>query len=85
MPDNFRQTVDLKKKLVKTTISRQLKFLEKHKEDHVQILEQSIQNGWQGLFVIKQQSTYKHKETQVGSLNWQIAQETKQEFIDVQN
>ena len=46
---------EIKKKLVQTTINRQLKFLEKHKADHVLILEQSIMNGWTGLFEIKQQ------------------------------
>lgn len=44
---------EIKKKLVQTTISRQIKFLEKHKENHVAILGQSVQNGWTGLFEIK--------------------------------
>ena len=37
---------EIKKKLVVTTISRQIKFLEKHKDTHIEILEQSILNGW---------------------------------------
>jgi len=37
---------EIKKKLVATTISRQIKFLEKHKDTHIEILEQSILNGW---------------------------------------
>ncbi|MDD5110898.1 MAG: hypothetical protein PHI63_06860 [Patescibacteria group bacterium] len=32
------------------TIKRQLKFLEVNKADHEAIIEQSIANGWQGLF-----------------------------------
>jgi len=59
---------EIKKKLVKTTISRQLKFLEKHKENHVAILEQSIQNGWQGLFDIK--VTKSSKIAEVGSIEY---------------
>jgi len=47
---------EIKKKLVQTTISRQLKFLERHKDIHVLILEQSIQNGWTGLFETKNKS-----------------------------
>lgn len=43
-----------RKKLTPTTIKRQLALLEKHKEDHVAIIEKSIQNGWTGLFPEKE-------------------------------
>lgn len=44
---------EIKKKLTKTTVARQLKFLEDHKADHAQIIANSIGNGWTGLFEIK--------------------------------
>jgi len=44
---------ELKKPLTLSTIKRQIKFLEKHKKDHVEIIENSIRNGWRGLFEIK--------------------------------
>lgn len=39
-----------KKKMTELTIRKQLKFLEIYKKDHVQIIDKSITNGWQGLF-----------------------------------
>ena len=45
---------EIRKPLKPTTIELQLKMLEKHKANHVQILETSIQNGWQGLFPPKE-------------------------------
>lgn len=42
-----------KKTLTPTTIKMQLKFLEANKENHVQIIKNSITNGWAGLFEIK--------------------------------
>lgn len=75
---------EIKKKLVPTTINRQLKFLEKHKEDHVLIIEQSIMNGWTGLFILKQQHSFKGDEIEVGSVMWQHEQrqnEIKGEII----
>lgn len=41
------------KKLTKQTIKLQLKFLEAHKEDHKEIIETSIFQGWTGLFELK--------------------------------
>lgn len=35
------------------TLKRQVAFLEKHKDSHSEIIEQSITNGWQGLFEAK--------------------------------
>ena len=76
---------EIRKPLKPTTIKLQLKMLEKHKENHVEILETSIQNGWQGLFPNKARS-YPQKEVEVGSISWQMAQEAKQRegIIDVQ-
>lgn len=42
-----------KKTLTPTSIKLQLKFLEANKEDHTQIIKNSITNGWTGLFPIK--------------------------------
>jgi len=47
------------KKLTPQTIKLQMKFLEEHKEDHVKIIENSIMNGWAGLFEIKHGSNVK--------------------------
>lgn len=44
---------EIKKKLTPTTMRLQLKFLESHKEDHAEIIRNSITNGWTGLFPIK--------------------------------
>ena len=42
--------LELRKPLKPSTIPRQLKFLEAHKASHAAIIEQSIMNGWTGLF-----------------------------------
>lgn len=42
-----------KKKLTPTSMKLQIKLLEANKEDHVQIIKNSITNGWTGLFPIK--------------------------------
>lgn len=42
-----------RQKLTQSSIRSQIKFLEEHKEDHVKIIEQSIRNGWTGLFPLK--------------------------------
>lgn len=39
--------------LSKVTLTKQLKFLEENKINHKDIIEQSIRNGWQGLFINK--------------------------------
>ncbi len=46
---------EIKKKLTPITIKQQLKFLEKNKSDHIEIINTSISNGWTGLFPIKKQ------------------------------
>jgi len=72
---------EIKKKLVQTTINRQLKFLEKHKDTHVLILEQSIQNGWQGLFNIT--ATKSNRVAEVGSIEYMMNLDKNNEIIDV--
>ncbi len=42
-----------RKKLTPMSIKKQIAFLQKHKADHVAIIEQSIRNGWTGLFELK--------------------------------
>lgn len=44
---------EIKKKLTPISIKQQIAFLEMHKSDHVDIIRNSIQNGWQGLFPLK--------------------------------
>lgn len=44
---------EIKKKLSPSMIKQQLKFLEERQLQHVEIIEQSIRNGWTGLFEIK--------------------------------
>ena len=50
---------EIKKPLKPSTIKQQLKFLEANKYDHEEIINQSIQNGWTGLFEIKRHATQK--------------------------
>ena len=44
---------DTRHKLTPQTVKLQLRFLEKDIPHHKQIIEQSIQNGWTGLFAVK--------------------------------
>lgn len=44
---------ELGKKLTKSTVTRQIKFLDSHRADHPAIIEQSIRAGWTGLFALK--------------------------------
>lgn len=46
---------ELKKPLTKSTITKQLAFLEKDILIHIAIINQSIQNGWAGLFDLKRE------------------------------
>lgn len=45
-----------KKTLTPITIKKQLKMLSEYKKDHVAMLEQSMTNGWVGIFPIKTSS-----------------------------
>lgn len=45
-----------KAKLTPSSVVRQLKLLGENQRDHVAIIEKSIQNGWQGLFLLKDQN-----------------------------
>lgn len=42
-----------KKTLTPLSMKMQIKFLSDHKDDHVQIIKNSITNGWTGLFPLK--------------------------------
>jgi rubrerythrin len=44
---------ELRKKQTAKSIASQLRFLEKYKADHTAILDQSVRNGWTGLFELK--------------------------------
>ena len=48
-----RYRAELKKPLKPSTVKSQMKFLHEHQQDHIAIIEQSIRNGWQGLFELK--------------------------------
>ena len=48
-----KHRTEQKKKLTPQTIKLQLKFLESDVKNHRAIIEQSIQNGWMGLFPLK--------------------------------
>lgn len=52
--ENYRKSKG--KKLTPQTIKLQIKLLEEHKEDHIKIIENSIRNGWTGLFELKKDS-----------------------------
>ena len=54
----WNEWVDFRKEIrkplkSKTMINHQISFLAKHKAEHVEIINQSIMNGWQGLFELK--------------------------------
>lgn len=52
----------IKKKLTALTIKKQIKFLSENKKDHIKILENSISNGWTGLFQLKKEISNKRDE-----------------------
>ncbi len=54
---------EIKKPLTPTAIEQQLKILEDNRYDQVEIIEQSINNGYQGLFPIKRYSQREKKLT----------------------
>ena len=54
-----------KQKLTKSTIEMQLKFLESNKGAHIEIIKQSITNGWTGLFALKGLKNDKLKSSEI--------------------
>jgi Fe2+ transport system protein B len=56
-----------KKTLTEQTIKLQLKELEKDKPNHAQIIEQSIKNGWLGIFPLKKDLTNKNNILKVNN------------------
>lgn len=64
----LRYRKEINKTLKPSTVKFQLKFLEKHKQDHIEIIRNSITNGWTGLFALKtggqrQPNTYQAYDT----------------------
>lgn len=53
--------IGIKKKLTPISIRQQIKFLEAHQRDHVEILKKSIMNGWTGLFPLKGETSKAQK------------------------
>ncbi len=49
--ENHRK--EIKKKLTPTTRKKQLKLLSEHPNEAIEMMEQSMRNGWQGLFLPK--------------------------------
>jgi hypothetical protein len=47
---------EIKEKQTPLSVKKQINLLERFKEDHVEIINQSIQNGWKGLFELKGRS-----------------------------
>lgn len=47
---------EIKKTLTKSMIDKQIDFLGRYESTHIEIINQSIQNGWTGLFPLKQNS-----------------------------
>ena len=53
---------EIKKTLTSASIKGQLKLLEENKKDHVEIIRNSIRNGWTGLFPLKNKDNGKDKK-----------------------
>lgn len=52
---------EIKKPLTPTAVKLQLKILEENKDDHVQMIKNSITNGWQGFFPLKKEGRKPNK------------------------
>ena len=62
--DWIQHRKELKKSLTEQTVKLQIKFLEKHSpEDRARIIEQSIRNGWTGLFELKGENNGKDQQS----------------------
>jgi len=68
---------EIKKTLTKSMIDKQIEFLGKYEHTHVAIINQSIQNGWTGLFELKQQAKQQQVYAPVNGV-------TASELIDAQ-
>jgi len=66
---------ELKKKLTPSTKEKQLKFLEKHQNDHIEIINTSIQNGWTGLFKLKVNKGISNLANNIATANEWLGQE----------
>lgn len=57
---------EIKKKMTPATIKKQLKLLAENEKDYKEIIERSIQNGWTGLFPLKDSARKKHETAKTG-------------------
>jgi hypothetical protein len=57
---------EIRKKLTPSTKQSQLRMLEKNQKDHVEIIENSIQNGWTGLFPLKKKAPANRLKSKTG-------------------
>ncbi|MVM30483.1 hypothetical protein GO755_10600 [Spirosoma sp. HMF4905] len=77
--EQFRQ--EQKKKLTPTSVAKQLKLLANHAEvDAIAVLEQSIRNGWQGLFALKATTQIRSPANGSSSLTPQTVPSTSRPF-----
>lgn len=65
---------EIRKKITPSVESKQIKFLEKHKDNHKEIIEQSIRNGWTGLFELKNDHGNGHKPESIKELKAYLKQ-----------
>jgi DNA-binding MarR family transcriptional regulator len=69
--------------LTPSTISAQLKKLEKYQKDHVKIIEQSIEHGWIRLvYELKEQGTRNNRGSEHRPSNFIEAEEGKYDHLD---
>jgi hypothetical protein len=62
---------EIKEKQTPLAVKKQIVFLEKNKADHVEIINNSIQNGWKGLFELKGRKVQEQKTYQPKQKSWQ--------------
>lgn len=74
------RNVDIKKKLTDKAVKLQLKMLEKHKDQHVQIIENSIMNGYTGLIEPKAGKNFNNNNNKKPS-NYLKAEEGKYDHL----
>jgi len=73
--------IEIRKKLTPSTEKRQIEFLEKNKQDHIEIINQSIRNGWTGLFQPKTKNKTRNEEDD-RPRGWSVSKETQKEMND---
>ena len=77
---------EIKKTLTKSMIDKQIEFLSKYESTHIDIINQSIQNGWTGLFPLKQQQSNRKQDYTLDDISefsgGKLFDEPKQTFIE---